>query len=243
MLRIAICDDEKKARFSLYTGLERVLENKEIEYVIYEFPSGEKLIDWYEKHSDEVDLVFLDIEMPGPDGMEVAKKLRKKSSILQIVFITSYPDYVFDGYLVDAMGYLLKPVKEKDLINIINRSLAKILQNENDVFTFKNMKGIFRIPKIDILYFQSEGRKINCITRDSNYVFYEKLNNIEKSIGPAFLRIHQSYLINSKYVDQAKADSIIVNGKELPISRQYRKTALLELGRNLLNWGIIWEYS
>ncbi|QQK06924.1 LytR/AlgR family response regulator transcription factor [Miniphocaeibacter halophilus] len=235
MLRIAICDDEKKARFSLYTGLERVLENKEIEYVIYEFPSGEKLIDWYEKHSDEVDLVFLDIEMPGPDGMEVAKKLRKRSSILQIVFITSYPDYVFDGYLVDAMGYLLKPVKEKDLINIINRSLAKILQNENDVFTFKNMKGIFRIPKIDILYFQSEGRKINCITRDSNYVFYEKLNNIEKSIGPAFLRIHQSYLINSKHVDQAKAESVLVNGKELPISRQYRKTALLELGRNLLN--------
>ena len=109
MLRIGICDDSAKARLSLHAMLERLLEKRAVESQIYEFSSGEGLLGWIEKHTGEVDLVFLDIEMGGMNGMEAAKALRAQSDTLQLVFVTGYTDFVFDGYSVGALGYVMKP--------------------------------------------------------------------------------------------------------------------------------------
>ena len=102
MLRIGICDDSAEARLSLHAMLERLLEKRAVESQIYEFSSGEGLLGWMEKHTGEVDLVFLDIEMGGMNGMETAKALRAQSDTLQLVFVTGYTDFVFDGYSVGA---------------------------------------------------------------------------------------------------------------------------------------------
>ncbi|MFY9283576.1 MAG: LytTR family DNA-binding domain-containing protein [Miniphocaeibacter sp.] len=235
MLRIGICDDSKEASFTTYFGLEKILENRNIEYVIYEFSSGEKFIEWHKKNKNEIDLLFLDIEMPGLNGMETAKLIREENDYLQIVFLTSHPDFVFDGYSVNALGYLLKPAKEEDLNKIITRTLLNLDKNEEEVFTCKNIDGIYRIPKKDILYFYSKARKVICVTRENNYEFYEKLNNIEESIKGNFVRIHQRYLVNSKAVRQIKSDTVLVDNIELPVSRTYQDKAVIELSRNLLN--------
>ena len=92
MLRIGICDDAAEARLSLRAMVERLLEKRAVEYQVYEFSSGEGLLGWMEKHTGEVDLVFLDIEMGGMNGMEAAKALRAQSDTLQLVFVTGYTD-------------------------------------------------------------------------------------------------------------------------------------------------------
>lgn len=104
MLSIGICDDSQDNRQSLRWLLESILEGKNIEHTIFEFSSGETLLQWDQKHPNEIDLLFLDIEMGSVNGMETASQLREKHSALQIVFVTGFSDYVFDGYRVGALG-------------------------------------------------------------------------------------------------------------------------------------------
>lgn len=125
MLRIGICDDSAKARLSLHAMLERLLEKRAVESQIYEFSSGEGLLGWIEKHTGEVDLVFLDIEMGGMNGMEAAKALRAQSDTLQLVFVTGYTDFVFDGYSVGALGYVMKPPQAGQIDDVLTRALRR----------------------------------------------------------------------------------------------------------------------
>lgn len=121
MLSIGICDDSQDNRQSLRWLLESILEGKNIEHTIFEFSSGETLLQWDQKHPNEIDLLFLDIEMGSVNGMETASQLREKHSALQIVFVTGFSDYVFDGYHVGALGYLMKPAKRDQLEEILSR--------------------------------------------------------------------------------------------------------------------------
>ena len=109
MLRIAMCDDETEAREALYLLLDQEL-HEESEQIVYEFSTGTAAANWLQKHPGEIDLLFLDVEMDGMNGMETAKKIRTFDQNLLIVFVTGFADYVFDGYNVGAMDYLMKPV-------------------------------------------------------------------------------------------------------------------------------------
>ncbi|NLY20914.1 MAG: response regulator transcription factor [Tissierellia bacterium] len=234
MLRIGICDDLADARFTLSVSIERIAERLNIETAIYEFSSGDRLLKWFENHENEVDLLFLDIEMPGLDGMATAKSLRQENSFIQIVFVTSHPTYVFDGYSVGAMGYLMKPAKENEVEEIMTRAIKSIRKSEEDVYIIKNIDGMYRVPKSSILYFTSDKRLVICITESRVYEFYGKLSDVEDELGSPFVRIHQRYLVNSKYVDQISGDSVYIKSEELPISRSNKEKALLELSKSLL---------
>ena len=114
MLRIAICDDDRNARDALRIQLEKILieDNEEI---VYEFSSGTNAASWLANHPSEIDLLFLDMEMKGLNGTETAERIRTFDEQLVIVFVTGYSDYVFDGYRVGALDYLMKPVSEARL--------------------------------------------------------------------------------------------------------------------------------
>ena len=127
MLRIAICDDETDARDALRIQLEQVLI-EETEEIVYEFSSGVNAASWLEKHPSEIDLLFLDVEMNGLSGMETAEKIRTFNNDLIIVFVTGYSDYVFDGYRVGALDYLMKPVSIQRLMDLFHRVRAKLTQ-------------------------------------------------------------------------------------------------------------------
>ena len=114
MLRIAICDDETDARDALRFQLEKILI-EDAEEIVYEFSSGTNAASWLANHPGEIDLLFLDVEMKGLNGMETAEKIRTFDEQILIVFVTGYSDYVFDGYLVGALDYLMKPVTEEKL--------------------------------------------------------------------------------------------------------------------------------
>lgn len=235
MLRIGLCDDVKDARFTLRCALERILEVRAVEADIYEFTSGDRLLGWISKHAGELDLIFLDIEMEGSNGMETARQLRSADKNLQIVFVTGHSDFVFEGYSVGALGYLMKPPAHRHLDDILTRAIAALHLAADEVFFCRNSEGVYRIPKSSILYFSSDKRLVTCVAYARSYVFYARLNEVEREVGASFVRIHQRFLVNAAAVNRIDTDTVQIDGQALPISRAYQKEAMLALTRAMLN--------
>ena len=124
------CDDARESRFQLRVLLERALEGRSAPARLLEFSSGDALLGWMDRHAGELDLVFLDIELEGTNGMDTARALREADQSLQLVFVTGYSDYVFDGYEVGALGYLLKPAGAEELEKVLTRALTALQRQE-----------------------------------------------------------------------------------------------------------------
>ena len=103
-------------------------------------------LSWLKNHPGEIDLLFLDVEMPGMSGMETARRIRVFSRELLLVFVTGYSDYVFDGYQVGAMDYLIKPVDQRRLESLLHRAQEILGVQEDRMFSFRNAEGMFRMP-------------------------------------------------------------------------------------------------
>ncbi|MDO5111767.1 MAG: LytTR family DNA-binding domain-containing protein [Clostridia bacterium] len=235
MLRIGICDDVRDARTLLRALLERVLEGRALPYSTFEFSSGEGVLRWLQSHPGELDLVFLDIEMSGMNGMETARCLRQSDAGLQLVFVTGYAEYVYDGYSVGALGYLLKPCKREQLEGILDRALGTLHRDAEQAFVCRSGETVYRIPRKDILYFYSDRRLVHCVTAEKTFTFYGKLDEVEATLGDnAFVRIHQRYLVHAAAVEQVDGSEARVNGQALPVSRACRNDALLALTRAML---------
>ena len=234
MLRIGICDDAAEARLSLRAMVERLLEKRAVEYQVYEFSSGEGLLGWMEKHTGEVDLVFLDIEMGGMNGMEAAKALRAQSDTLQLVFVTGYTDYVFDGYAVGALGYVMKPPQAEQIGDVLTRALAAQFNEADKMFLCRNTDGLFRIPKKSIRYFCSDRRQVTCVTDTRRISFYARLDEVAGQVGAPFVRIHQRYLVRAGAVDRVEGSTVVIGDETLPVSRSYQSTALADIARAML---------
>lgn len=229
MIRIGICDDIYDARMQLRTALERVLENRGLQSSFVEFPSGERILRWLVSHRGELDVLFLDIKMSGIDGMETAEKIRKADDDLELVFVTSYSDRVFDGYSVGALAYLMKPAKGSRLEPLVDRILSKLSQNENSTYFCKYGDVTYRIPYKKILYFYSERRTVTCVTAEREYLFYDKLDQVASRLGKQFVRIHQRYLVYAPAVERITANEVYIGNKALPVSRSCREAALIAL--------------
>ena len=235
MLHIGICDDSFAARAQLRSVLEHNLYDRHAEYNIFEFSSGEGVLGWFANHTAELDLLFLDIEMNAIDGMEAARRIREQNQTIQLVFVTGYADYVFDGYSVGALDYLIKPVQPEHLDQVLVRTFAAMHRAADTVYLCHNSDGVYRIPRQEILYFSSDRRLITCVTTTRSYTFYGKLDEVESELNdPSFLRIHQRYLIRKDSVGRVTDNSVRIQNKDLPISRSYKKEAVFALTRTFL---------
>ena len=235
MLTIGVCDDQQDSRLNLRWLLERILEERAIEHQIYEFSSGETLLQWMERHQNEIDLLFLDIELGEVNGMETARHLRACCDTLQIVFVTGFSDYVFDGYGVDALGYLMKPAKREQLEAMISRTLTRLCRSADRIYSCHNGDIWYRIPHQEILYFESDRRKVSCVTLNRRYSFYGKLDEVAQELsGMGFIRIHQRYLVRAEAIRQVCGSEVQIGTYTLPISRSCHREAMLALTRSVL---------
>lgn len=232
MIRIAICDDETEARDILRFQLEKVLY-EESEEIVYEFSGGNSAVRWLEKHPGEIDLLFLDVEMPDKNGMETARQIREFNRELMIVFVTGYRDYVFDGYRVGALDYVVKPAAEERLRELLLRVRALLAEEQGKTFTFRNTDGTYRMPFDSIRYFYSDRRLVKLVTDQGEYPFYGKLDQVAAQ-AEGFVRIHQRYLVNAAAVEYMGHDEVTVAGKNLPVSRSMKEKAMSQLARAML---------
>ena len=146
------------------------------------------------------------------------------------MFVTGYPDYVFDGYTVRALDYLLKPIQIDKLACVLARAQEQLADDAPEIFTLRNTGGIFRVPKREILYFYSDRRLVHLITAHADYTFYDKLDHTAQLAGPDFVRIHQRYLVRIDAIDRIDANQVLIGATRLPVSRANR-AAVLEAWR------------
>lgn len=181
---------------------------------------------------EPIDLVFLDIEMPGCDGVTFAKLLKEKNAVSSIIFTTAYPQYAVDGFRVDAVDYLLKPLSFEEMQEAVERVKRRMALVEKDIpettsqTIFVKVAGSVRqIPIADIVYVQGLGAYVQlCVKGEPKLLTtHESLKHLEELLPTdCFLRIHKSYIININYLEGAGNDVANLNGKSLPIGHKYR---------------------
>lgn len=228
MFHIAICDDE----VLLCTQLEKYLEQYIKKGIVTTevFYNADKLYEALSK-GEHYDLIFLDIEFELTNGIEIGKKIRTEleDEKVQIVYISVKQTYAMDLFPLRPMNFLIKPVSEKDVIDNVDKAIA-LSEMYDSFFEFKFGADNYRIPYGNILYFESNNRKVHVHTKYGIKELYGRLNEIEEKAPPTFIRIHQSYLINKMYVTYWKPEEIVlVNDCSLPVSQTYRKDMCIAL--------------
>lgn len=230
-MNIKICDDEavvcrKIQRFLALYGIRYGLE-----YTVDVYQSGEELLS---SDYSNADLFFLDILMEGINGVDTALRVREKNKNALIIFLTGSKEYVFEGYKAKAFRYLLKPLAQKDFIEVM-KAVEKEIKNENsDLFSFTYHKEKMAVPYRDMMYFEIVGRTMMLhMEGDRIYHLSETMKHMEDQMAErTFYRIHKGYLVNmDKISSYTNRDVTLTDGSVLPISK-YRlkkfKEALAE---------------
>ena len=217
MIRIAICDDEKHMSEHIRSMVSDFFRKKNREFSLRMFSSGEELLNY----NGQIDILFLDIQMKGMDGIETARKLRDSKFRGFLIFITVLKEMVFQSFEVQAYDYLVKPVEEKQFEKTMER-LYTSMQNasEDSLLVQKGYEGRI-IREEEIVFCEIIDRKIYLNLASGEVVdYYERIENLETKLGSHFFRCHRSYLINLKHLKGYKNGTACMdNGKEVPVSR------------------------
>ena len=219
-MRIAVCDNEELFRIEFKSILDKVLVNSE--YDIDTFSGGSSLYEAFLKKP--FDLVFLDIEMPGIDGITLAKRLRAVSENVQIVFLTSHIEYALEGYEVNALRYLVKPVDMNKLSEVLKYIQDK--KNNSRQIMIKQEGEDIVIDLSDIIYMESMDKNVRIVTSKSEYITRYNISDYEEELkNSGFLRIHRGYLISLSKVKKIVKNDVVMDGDiSLPVSRSNIKT-------------------
>ena len=221
MLTIAVCDDERNVCDYMEKRCRDYLAAADMNAEISAFYDGNDLVKSCAADRDAFDIIFLDIKMKNSNGVDCAKELRDSGVQSLIVFVTSSAEYVFSGYEVKAFRYILKT----DLVNAFDRIFAeciKELSADNDgVFTVKTAASVKTVKLADILYFESDRRKLIIHTKNETAEFYGKLDEVEKELAQKeFIRTHQSFLVNAVKISEVRKNDVrLENGEVLPVSK------------------------
>lgn len=224
MFHIAICDDEEYFRIREKNIISKYMEKNKMRYEIDLFSSGQELLSMNNMAS-KYNMIFLDVNMEKMDGIETARRIRKFSKDVYLVFVTAFVTYALEGYKVDAIRYIIKDddCLEKTIEECMETILYKInYVEEKKQFAFQ--EGVKEIILDDILYVESNLHKLTFWLQGKNffkYSMYEKLDVIAELLKPYnFCRIHKSYLVNLKYVEMMERYQLrLYNGVQLNIAK------------------------
>ncbi|MBO4920761.1 MAG: response regulator transcription factor [Lachnospiraceae bacterium] len=214
-MRIAVCDDEERFLTDIKDHIYEIYNSMDV--VVDCFTSGKNLINSFDKQS--YDLVFLDIEMPEIDGLTLAKMLREKSNELNIVFLTGHIEYALEGYEVNALRYLTKPVKKDKMLEVLHYVSEKLTKNHKLKIRVDGEDTFIDVN--DIVYFEAQNQYIMIYTKTGEYLVRYNISDYENElVKDGFFRTHRSYLVNlSKVKKIGKAEVIMEGDKEVPVSR------------------------
>lgn len=233
MVAVAVCDDSGKTVDSIKENIEEYGKAIQKDIRVFSFYSGEELLESYKCN---IDILFLDIRMPGMDGVSVAERIRQKDKKVIIIFLTSLVQYALDGYRVDASNYIIKPVSRKRLNMELERWIGELEKKEEPFITIHNDGGDYKILLKSIRYIETYRRNLMVHTDKTDIVCYWKLKDMEEKTGQyGFARSHASYLVNLFYVENIKKlDLMLTTGEILPVGKSKKKAFMEQLGRY---WG------
>lgn len=218
MIKIGIIDDEILARQVLEEYCSKI-DNFEI---VLSTGNPLEFINFAQKN--EVDLIFLDIEMPELNGMEILRSMIKPP---KVILTTAYSEYALESYNYDVIDYLLKPVKIERFLKAINKvSASKITQAKKDKgseeLQIRHDGTPVNIPFKSILYIQSFGNYLKIFTDSRMYLISETLINLTTLLSENFQRTHKSYIINLDRVTKKTRANLLIDNKKIPVSATYK---------------------
>lgn len=225
-MQIAVCDDERETRNMLAEKIRRLYPDAGLSL----YQSGEELL----RADRQPDILFLDIQMAGKDGMETARELRRRKYKTILIFVTALDDFVFEAFDVGAFHYLVKPFHNGKFAEVLLNAVRqyeeqKKLENtakerETPSLTVTAGGQHFTVELEDIVYAEVFDRKVIIHTMDADIEYYGKMKDLEQKAGDEFYRPHRAYLVNFKYV--RKYDAAVVylkKGQALMAKQNYRE--------------------
>lgn len=217
LYKIAICDDNNEDIVYIQNIINKWADIGKHNVKIDKFMSAEAFLFHYAE-CKEYNILFLDIEMKHMNGIELAKKVRKLNKEIIIIFATGYMDYIEDGYDVEALHYLIKPLKESKVYEVLDKALNKIKQNSKALFL--QVQGeMMRIPLYDIRYIDVQKNYVT-IHATCDITVKMTLSDIEKELDDCFLRTGRSYIINISYIKKVtKTEIYLTSGEIVPLPR------------------------
>ena len=230
MITCIAIDDEPKA----LEVIERYCEKSSLVEMKASFREPVKAIEYLNR--EKTDLVFLDINMPDIDGMQLVQTLASKP---MIIFTTAYSNYAVESYNLNALDYLLKPItferflaavnKVANLVAIKNSTAAK--DDEAATIFIKSGPQTYQVKVADILYLEKDGNYITVHLKDKQILMRENMGDIFELVPSAgFVRVHKSYVVAIRHITMIEVHQLIINGEKIPVGSTYRDALRVRLG-------------
>lgn len=238
MLHITICDDEQTQLSLLETFLTEWARDRKYEIQISLYQNADQFL-FHQEDQKEQDILLLDIDMPGMNGLSLARRLRSEGENVQIIFVTGLTDYVLEGYDVEAVSYLIKPVKKERLFACLDKARDRCGKPE-PIQLLETPGGAARVKLTDICYLESDAHdtqvhyipsvhKTGSAIDDVNPTVPDSIrcktgiHELEKQLqvqSDSFFRIHRSYLVNLAYISKISRKEVLLDtGQSLPVAR------------------------
>ncbi len=222
--RLAICEDDSTIREKLSSLCHDILQEDGIEHEITAFSSANDLEKTLLAENAPFDLLLLDIQMEGMTGMELAQSLRQRGDRVSILFVTGCEDYLPEGYSVQPIHFLLKPVSREALSAALRTDWR--LNHRPKTAVLRIGSKTVGLPLAEIRYIESYNHNIVIHQVSGNRSYLLSLSEAEKQLPPGqFCRCHNSYLVNMEYVEEISRKQLSLRGgSRLPIGRAYYKS-------------------
>ena len=213
-MRIAIVDDEQAMREQLAKYIGQYAGEKRLALDTCLFPSGDALL---ENPNRDFDIIVFDIDMPGTNGLDAARKIREADENVVILFVTNIAQYAINGYEVDAVDYIIKPIGYYDFAMKFQKALRRAERNRGNTLFIDTVNGPVGLRTDAILYVEVISHYLIYHTADAEYKVRASMKEHEDTLrGYHFARCHKSYLINLKHLKGINASEVIVGECTIP---------------------------
>ena len=232
MLRIAVVEDDKTYAAQLKEYLVRYGTEKNQKISVALFPDGEDIVTDY---SAEFDIILMDVEMTFMDGMTTAERIREKDNEVVIIFITNMPQYAIQGYKVDALDYVLKPISYFAFSQRIDRALTRVKKKEATYITVAQKGGKKKLNVDKICYVEVRDHDLIYHSTKGDIVTKSSMKEAEDTLGGTkFFRCNRCYLVNLEYVADFRGNDVTVASYVIQVSRA-RKKAFMDALNDYMN--------
>ena len=216
--RIAVCDDSEADTGYIADLLLEWAGTRNFKVAAEKFPSAEAFLFRYAEEKD-FDILLLDIEMEGMDGVALAEKIRDTDRDIPIVFITGYPDYMAKGYDVAALHYLMKPIDRGKFFEVMDRAADAAGKRRHPLLLDTGKEKLLVYPE-DILYAESQGHYMVLYWKGGEQKLRMTMQEMLQFLGDGFFQCSRSFIAGLRYISRiTKKTVILVNGTEIPLGR------------------------
>lgn len=235
-MEIAICDDEKLFIGVLSEKLSEAMNKNHIKYNITAFLNGSELISSLNDPSNRFDVVFLDVDMPGANGEDVAEYIISSKKSIPVIFVTNHDDFVFSSFKYRPFGFLRKSHVDSELEEAVIR-LDNYLSKSGQCYTFTFQGKLISLPYNKIKYIEAYGHEVIIHTTDADIRTTRSLSETEKALSSyGFIRVHKSFIVNTRFIFSVERNNIILtDNNSLPVSRTKNeeiKQAMIKFARD-----------